>query len=109
MKPSEPKWQLSPDYGIGIDSYNWKLYRRVRDKKTHKLSGWKIKSYYPTLKMLVAGMQNHMLLEDSDNVDLSSHVEMALRVHTAACSSLKAQIDSIGLDTKPTVYKRWQK
>ncbi len=109
MNKTEPKWRLSEDYGIGLDSYNWKLYRRIWGRKTSRRAGWRICGYFPTLKMLIEGMQNRMMLEDSDNPDLASHVEMALSVHTDACSSLKSQLDSMGLDTKPAAYKRWQK
>ena len=100
-KSSGPKWILSDDFGISIDSLNWKLLQRRHDKKTGEPTGWIVIGYYPNLKLLAEGMQRRIVLMDSDEPGLSEHLQAAVRTCQHVVSALSEQIDTLGRVNAP--------
>jgi len=105
---SEPRWLLTGDYGIGMDSLNWKLMQKAIPKKGGK-ANWKTVGYYPTLKMLVAGMQRKVLLTYTDNSALKDHLDAVIDHCASAICALNSQLDSIGAgaQTLPPKYAEY--
>ena len=104
-KESKPKWIISEDYGVGIDSLNWKLYQRVIAKKEGKADGWKVIGYYPKLGDLFYSLFGAMMLNDCDSADIPEHVDQAVDAWQRAARQLKEFMDGIaGLDTLPPAY-----
>ena len=61
MKHPEPKWILSPVWGLAIDPLNWKLMKRGTNPKTGKPSRWRVVGYYPKLNMLVDSLAEKIM------------------------------------------------
>jgi hypothetical protein len=106
----KPKWYLSADYGIGIDALNWRLYQTVQAKKVAAELNWKVIGYFPTLGLLVKGLQEHILREDISCPDLETHVNTALECWEACAQALKDQLDAmaVGIDTYPPKYATYK-
>jgi len=104
-KRTEPQWMLTGDYGIGLDALNWRLYRKAIPKRGGK-PAWQIVGYYPTLMLLMAGLQKRILLTYSDHTTLAAHINAAIEHCASAVCALNAQLDTIGAGatTKPPGY-----
>lgn len=105
-KDKEPMWFLTEEAAIGIDSYNWRLYTRVKDKKTNKPAGWKIAGYYPNLEKLAHDMGNTLLMQDKGINSMEEHFQKGLQEFQQAISRLKEEMDKlrVGLKTLPRKY-----
>ena len=111
MKHPDPKWILSPVWGLAIDPLNWKLMTRGTNPKTGKPSRWRVVGYYPKLIMLVDSLAEKIMLTDSDSTDLLDHLKQAQEVGLALGSTLNAALhtmDRVGPETLPPRYRAYQ-
>ena len=63
-----PKWVLSPEWGVGIDPYNFILYRKVGKR-------WDAVGFYPSPELLLKSLYRKMLRTEPADPDLVRHVE----------------------------------
>ena len=111
MKHPEPKWILSPVWGLAIDPLNWKLMKCGANPKTGKPSRWRIVGYYPKLNMLVDSLAEKIMLTDTDSTDLLDHLKQAQEAGQALGSTLNAALhtmDRVGPETLPPGYRTYQ-
>ncbi len=111
MKHPDPKWILSPVWGLAIDPLNWKLMKRGTNPKTGKPTRWRVVGYYPKLNMLVDSLIENIMLTDSDSTDLLDHLKQAQEVGLALGSTLNAALhtmDRVGPETLPPRYRAYQ-
>ena len=111
MKHPEPKWILSPVWGLAIDPLNWKLMKRGTNPKTGKPSHWRVVGYYPKLNMLVDSLAEKIMLTDTDSTDLLDHLKQAQEAGQALGNSLNAALhtmDRVGPETLPPGYRAYQ-
>ena len=66
-----PEWMLSNDWGVGLDSYNWILYKRAG--KT-----WQAKGFYPTPEMLLQSLHRKLTRTEPPQPTLEQHVKRCL-------------------------------
>jgi hypothetical protein len=94
-----PPWLLSAEWGIGIDSYNWKLYRRLKTR-------WNVVGHYPTLRMLANGLQEKVALTDQCHPTFVAHVKSVIEESDKLTKAMLEQVRDmeVGLDTKPPKY-----
>ena len=106
---TKPKWVLTDDYGISIDSLNWKLLKRSYSKDGLPTK-WKTVGYFPTLEMLAGSLTRRVMLEDTEATDIVSHLIHAVQSVEGLLSALKVQMntmDGIGLQTRPAGYRKY--
>jgi hypothetical protein len=111
MKHPDPKWILSPVWGLAIDPLNWKLMKRGTNSKTGKPSHWRVVGYYPKLKMLVDSLAEKIMLTDTSSTDLVGHLKQAQEAGLALGSTLNAALltmDRVGPETLPPGYRAYQ-
>jgi hypothetical protein len=111
MKHPEPKWILSPVWGLAIDPLNWKLMRRGTNPKTGKPSQWRVVGYYPKLNMLVDSLAEKIMLTEPNPTDLLDQLKQAQEAGQALGSTLNAALhtmDRVGPKTLPPGYRAYQ-
>ena len=109
-KDTKPKWVLTEDWGIGLDTLNWKLYKRSRNRKTGLPTKWGAVGYYPTLEMLAESLSRRVMLTDTEATDIVSHLIRAVQSVEGLLSALKVQMntmDKVGLQTRPAGYRKY--
>lgn len=94
----KPLWYLSTDWGLALDTYNWKLLKAVHSKKTVSDVKWRTKAYFPTIKQLAIGLQERMLRENTGNETLEEHVKEVIDMHIACQKSLINFFEQYGVD-----------
>lgn len=99
----KPLWYLSTDWGLDLDTYNWKLVKAVHSKKTASDVRWRTKAYFPTIKQLAIGLQERMLREPTGNPTLEGHVKEVIAMHEACLKSLDNFFEQydVSLQTSP--------
>jgi len=104
-----PKWILDEDVAVGIDQYNWILYRRSYNKAGEP-TVWVPKSYFPKLRGLLQGLQDDLMLTDTGKQTIKDHVECATTALQAQASALATIMATIGagLDTLPPAYAKYR-
>jgi hypothetical protein len=104
-KDKIPTLILCNDFGIDLDSYNWKLYHQHRDKNDVPTT-WRVIGNYPTLFMLAEGIQRRCVLVDYGKGDLPAHLKAAIAAIKETLDILDSQLDNmgVGMKTKPAVY-----
>ena len=109
-KNTNPKWQLTDEWGLGLDSMNWKLYRRNPLKTEDGYTYWRVDSYYPTLFFLIRGLQNNIILTESDSPSFREHLDDAIEAATEALKALDKQRKAlgVGIDTLPPKYAEYR-
>jgi hypothetical protein len=73
-KPASPDWPLCDEWAIGIDPYNWTLYRRL-PKKGGGYGRWNPVGFYPSVESLLKGLVQKLSRSKPLDDDLLSHVE----------------------------------
>ena len=106
--PKTSYWVLTPDYALSFNALNWILSRKVYSKKG-KPTTWKIIGYFSTLSSLAVGLQNTILLTETDAPTFQLHLNIAVATAQDAITALNAQMITlgIGLTTKPPGYAKF--
>mgnify|MGYP003492686501 FL=1 len=111
---TEPKWQITDTWGIGLDPLNWRLYQRnfVLVKKNTNESGftdWKVTGYFPTLDLLLKGIIENIMLTESSQPTFKAHLEQALQDAQKAVDAIRLIMIEvgIGLNTYPPAYAKF--
>ena len=86
-KSATPKWILAPEWGVGTDSYNWILYRKVG-------KGWRAAGFYPSAESLLKSWYRKLTRTEPADTDLIRHVEAISRRVEDAAARLYEQIDT---------------
>jgi len=87
-KALTPEWVLSEEWGVGRDTWNWKLYHKVGVDKTK----WKVIGYYRSPDQLLESLMRKVgRVEDRGGRELIAHLENCLAV-AMACSDELAKL-----------------
>ena len=86
-KSATPKWILSPEWGVGIDKYNWILYRKNPKR-------WDAVGFYPSPELLLKSLYRKMLRTEPADSDLVRHVEAISRRVEGWAARLFEQINT---------------
>ena len=89
-------WQLSNDWGVNHDAYNWVLQHKATNR-------WRNVGYYPTPEVLLLSLHRKILLTNPAQPDLIQHLEVSLDVAQGCCERLSEQIHTeLGSASKMT-------
>ena len=106
----QPRWILTDDWAVDIDSLNWKLKKRSYNAKTGKPTKWKVVGYYQSLNQLADSLTDKVMLHDTEANDIVTHVIRAVSAVECVLEALKDQMgamDGVGLETMPAGYRRY--
>ena len=106
-----PVWFLSPEWGISLDSYNWKLLSAVKSKKVTNKVRWKTVNYFPTLEMLLTTLHQKIMLHSAPQSTLEDHITECTKQIKDCQEALQKEMTkfNISYKTKPHIYMKWAK
>ncbi len=93
---------------MGIDPFNWILYRRGT-KKDGSPGDWKAVGYYATAANLLMGFYHMLTRTEDPNSDLVKHIEACSERVQAAAAALFTELEhwaGVGLTQPPAHPKR---
>jgi hypothetical protein len=93
IKRASPKWRLSKDWGVGVDTYNFILYHK--GKKV-----WKPKGYYPCPELLLKSFYRKLIRTEPADSDLVRHVEANSRRVQECAAALSDQINAVQVENR---------
>lgn len=91
----EPTWFLSETWGLGINPYNWIIYKRRYNKKTGLPSSWGQIAYYPTASMALQDLLDRIMLDAPNSTDLIEHINIALQASIDATNTFLKLLESL--------------
>jgi hypothetical protein len=91
-KSVSPAWPLCDEWAIGIDPYNWTLYRRL-PKKGGGYSRWNPVGFYPSVESLLKGLVRKLSRAEPLDDDLLSHAEAVYEAVESRAARFLAQLE----------------
>jgi hypothetical protein len=87
----QPDWELTAEWGIKRDPYNWTLVYRPLDSKSTR---WKERGYYPTIEQLIMAWYRKIGRTSPGEHQIMDHLSRCSRDVSEAAERLARAIEA---------------